>query len=76
MNKSFAVLGVCWLVLFVVVTNIAWAMRNRSRRARRFVDIAKQFTAQRQDYAILVWAVTGDVLLAILLLAFFMRRMS
>ncbi len=73
MSRLWASIGALWVATFLVVINVAWLTRNRSRQARRIVDLAKQFTAQKQDYAILVWALTGDLLVLLLLFAWYLR---
>jgi len=75
--KSFlGVIGVVWCVGMVALFNVAWALRNRAAWARRTVEFLKQFTKERKDYAILVWAISGDVVLTLLLIGFLIRALS
>jgi hypothetical protein len=70
MRAFLTVAGIVWFVGIVALFNVSWALRNRTSWARRVVDLLKQFTVQKNDDAILICALAGDLVFLMLFIGF------
>jgi hypothetical protein len=62
--------GFVWFVTVVLTVNVVYVMRNRTPWARKAADVMRRFSVRREDASLLVWAIIGDVLLLVCLIAF------